>query len=126
MEKIDLGTFIHQVKRELIEAQRNDEVPFYSLEEVELEMDFIIDTSAEAKGKLFIVDVGGQVSKTKSHRIKLKLKPIGNIINDENASLSSNTEDSELSEKEESSGGRSFGMTGSKFVKVVYESDKIH
>jgi hypothetical protein len=124
MEKIELGTFIHQVKRELIEAQCKNETPFYELEEVELEMDFVIDTSVEAKGKLFIVDVGGQISKTKSHRIKLKLRPIGNT---KSAVSKDEKNDIDANKDLNSYGGGysdSFESRHDKYSGIVYSPDK--
>lgn len=81
--RIELGDFIHQVKQELVNAQRNDDKPFYTLEEVELEVSFVLGTSGRAKGSIFVVDIEGTANSTQTHKIKLRLKPIETVINNE-------------------------------------------
>jgi len=74
--KISLGDFIKDVKQELIEAQDTSGDPFYELEEVRLEVSFVLDTSARAGGKLFVVELGGETKAQQTHKVSLTLRPL--------------------------------------------------
>jgi len=74
--KIRLGEFIEDVKKELIEAQDTTGAPFLELEEVQLEVCFVLDASAKAGGKLFVVEIGGEAKTQQTHKVSLTLRPL--------------------------------------------------
>ncbi len=74
--KISLGDFIKDVKKELIEAQDTSGDPFYELEEVRLEVSFVLDASAKAGGKLLVVELGGETKAQQTHKVSLTLRPL--------------------------------------------------
>jgi|GEM_PF-1973972 len=74
--KISLKDFIHQVKDELIDAQDDSKTPFYELETVELEVAFALETKGGAKGKLVVLELGGETTAAQTHRVTLTLKPL--------------------------------------------------
>ncbi|WP_425265026.1 trypco2 family protein [Vibrio parahaemolyticus] len=49
---------------------------FFLMEEVELEVSFMLDAKAHGSAKLVVLDVGGNVQASQVHRVKLKLTPI--------------------------------------------------
>ena len=75
---ISLGNFIEQVKQELVEAQNNSDNPFYELNGVELEVAFTLEAKGSAKGKLVVVELGGETSSSQVHKVRLNLTPIKN------------------------------------------------
>jgi len=74
--QISLGDFIKDVKKELIEAQDTSGDPFFELEEVHLEVSFVLDTSAKAGGKLLVVELGGETKAQQTHKVSLTLRPL--------------------------------------------------
>ncbi len=72
---ISLKDFIEEVKSELKSAV-DEETPFFLMEEVELEVSFMLDAKAQGSAKLVVLDVGGNVQASQVHRVKLKLTPI--------------------------------------------------
>ena len=74
--KISISDFIHQVKRELIEAQGRSGEPFYSLSEVTLEISFVLEAKAGAGMKLYVLDLNGETKAEQTHKVSLKLHPI--------------------------------------------------
>ena len=84
---IQLGSFIKQVKKELIEAQDDTGEPFYALDSVELEVSFVLDTSGKATGKLLVVELEGESKATQTHKVTLSftpvVKPENNLLNDD-------------------------------------------
>lgn len=72
---IDLGAFIHQVKKELVDAQAPEE-GFMELTGVELEVHFGLDVSGKAGMKLWVVDIEGKAEATQLHKVKLQFRPL--------------------------------------------------
>ncbi len=72
---IELNPFVKQVKKELIAAQEKDSESSFALEEVELEVAFVVDVSAKAKTKLFVVDSEAQAGDLQIHRVRLRFTP---------------------------------------------------
>jgi len=73
---IQLGTFIHQVKKELVEAQNNEEEPFYALDSVDLEVSFVLETSGKGKSNLFVIALEGEAKASQTHKVILRLTPL--------------------------------------------------
>lgn len=74
--RISLGDFIHEVKKELVEAQDDSDQAFYELHEVQLEASFAVDVSAKAGVKLVVLGVGGESKAQQTHKVTLTLTPI--------------------------------------------------
>ncbi len=72
--KISIKDFIKDVKNELL-LSVDDVNPFFTLEEVELEVAFVLDAKAKASAKFLVVDIEGEAKATQTHRVKLKLTP---------------------------------------------------
>jgi hypothetical protein len=73
---ISIGDFIHQVKKELKEAQDKSGDAFYELREVNLEISFVLNASAESGLKLYVVDLKGGAKAEQTHKVSLKLVPL--------------------------------------------------
>lgn len=73
--KIPLGEFIGSVKKELKNAQSDDD-PFYELTDVELEVAFAMTSEAGGRFQAVVFDVGGKASETATHRVRLRLSPL--------------------------------------------------
>ncbi|SAK97102.1 hypothetical protein AWB75_07079 [Caballeronia catudaia] len=74
---ISIPDFIHQVKAELIEAQeRRSGDPFYALGEVTLEVSFAVDFDANAKMKLYVVELGTDAKAQQVHKVSMKFMPL--------------------------------------------------
>jgi len=74
--KISLKEFIHQVKKELVDAQEGIGDPFYELENVELEVSFAIDVKGESKLDLVVIELGAEANAQQLHKVTLSLKPL--------------------------------------------------
>jgi hypothetical protein len=74
--KISIGDFIHQVKKELVEAQDTSGEPFYELHDVELEITFALEAKGKAGMNLYVVELGGEATASQTHKVTLKMKPI--------------------------------------------------
>ena len=74
--RISLPDFIAQVKQELIEGQDKSGNPFLELEEVTLEANFVLDTSARAGAKLYVLEFGTEAKAQQSHKVVLKFLPV--------------------------------------------------
>ncbi len=74
--KTKIGDFIHQVKKELVAAQDASGQPFYELNEVQLEVSFVLEATGEAGFSLYVVEFGGQTKAAQTHKVTLKLKPL--------------------------------------------------
>jgi len=77
---ISIGDFIHQVKSELMDAQTATEDPFYRLEDVTLEVSFVLEAAGKAGFNLYVVELGGESKAAQTHKVTLKLRPIGNDV----------------------------------------------
>ena len=71
---ISLKDFIKEVKEDLKSAIDEKE-PFFVMEEVELEVSFVLNTEGSASAKLVVVDIGGQTKASQMHKVKIKLSP---------------------------------------------------
>jgi hypothetical protein len=74
-QQINLKDFIVSVKKELIAAQEKKENSSFQLDEVILEVSFAFDSTARGSGKFFVVEVGGEIKSTQTHKVTLKLSP---------------------------------------------------
>lgn len=75
---ISLKDFILGVKKELQEASsEGSKSPYLQLNQVELEAEFGLDTTASAEGGFkFLVKVAADVGATQLHRVKLIFSPL--------------------------------------------------
>jgi Trypsin-co-occurring domain 2 len=73
--RIDLGAFIQQIKKELVDAQAREE-GFMELTDVELEVHFVLDVSGTAGMKLWVLDIGGKAKASQLHKVKLQFRPL--------------------------------------------------
>ena len=71
---ISLGSFIQQVKEELVAAQDSSGHPFYELESVQLEVTFALEAGGGAKGNLVVLELGGKTKASQTHKAILTLK----------------------------------------------------
>ncbi|MGE0386198.1 MAG: trypco2 family protein [Gammaproteobacteria bacterium] len=74
--RIELGEFIMQVKAELMAANSKDSEPFYSLDAVELEVAFTMETTGKSKGRLVVLELEGEAKASQVHKVTLKLTPL--------------------------------------------------
>ncbi|MDP1996490.1 MAG: trypco2 family protein [Gallionella sp.] len=74
---ISIGDFIHQVKKELVAALDKPGDPFYELEEVNLEISFALEAGVGTKMNFYVVELGGDTTATQTHKVSLKLVPLG-------------------------------------------------
>ncbi len=72
---IELNPFVKQLKNVLIAAQEKDSESSFALEEVELAVAFVVDVSAKAKTKLFVVDSEAQTGGLQIHKVRLRFAP---------------------------------------------------
>ena len=72
----ELSQFVKQLKRELIAAQEKDSDPSFKLDEVELEVSFVIDGSGKAKPKLLVVDNLADTKALQVHKARLRFTPL--------------------------------------------------
>jgi hypothetical protein len=75
---ISIGDFVRQVRDEIQEAQKNTTDPFFKLAEVNLEISFALEAGAGSKMNLYVVELGADTTATQTHRVSLKLVPLGN------------------------------------------------
>ena len=73
--RMSLVSFIEEVKLELLQESKTE--PFFELDEVTLEVSFVLDATAKAGVKLYVVDVGGETKAQQTHKVSLKLFPLG-------------------------------------------------
>ena len=82
-EDIGLKEAVIALRQELLEAQQEaaGQNLKFKIDEIELELELV--TSKEGKGKggvkflVYNADLEGKLSKTRTHRLRLKLKPGG-------------------------------------------------
>lgn len=74
--KIELGQFIQEVKSDLQKGYDRDDDLFFSLENVTLEVSFVLEASGGGKGKLLVVDLEAAAKGTQAHKVTLDLKPL--------------------------------------------------
>jgi len=64
------------IKREIIEAQKDEKERMFSLKEVEVELGVVFEKEANAGVQLFVFKLGGKIKSEKTHKIRLKLQPL--------------------------------------------------
>lgn len=79
---ISIGDFIRQVKSELQEAQSQPRDAFFELEDVTLEISFVLDIEGGAKMNLYVVEIGGKSKAAQTHKVTLKFKPFDESTDD--------------------------------------------
>ncbi len=72
---IELDPFVKQLKKELIAAQEKDLESSFALEQIELEVAFVVDVSSKAKTRLFVVDGETEVENHQVHKARLRFVP---------------------------------------------------
>lgn len=71
---ISLKDFIKSVKEDLKSAL-DTKNPFFHMDEVELEVSFILDAEAQAGARFLVVDIGGKTKASQCHKVRMKLIP---------------------------------------------------
>ncbi|MGL6361881.1 trypco2 family protein [Aeromonas veronii] len=74
---ISLKDFIDDVKKELMDASESDP-PFFTMDEVELEVSFGINAKGKAGAKFVVFELGAETNASQMHKVKLKLTPYKN------------------------------------------------
>ncbi len=72
---IGLAELIEQVKQELL-SKRNTPTPFFSVDQVELELQVTIHKEGNAGIKIYVVEAGGKVSRDDVQKVKVTLTPL--------------------------------------------------
>ncbi|MCL4215204.1 MAG: hypothetical protein KJZ74_14965 [Gemmatimonadales bacterium] len=76
MASMELKDFIHKVRDEIKAAyEERPEKPILALTAVDLEISFSLSGKGGAKGKLLVVDLEGEVSTERTHKVTLHLVP---------------------------------------------------
>lgn len=111
--RISLKDFILNIKQELKEIQTHDiEKAFFELKEVNLEVSFALDASAEGSSKFIVIDLKGSTKATQTHKVSIKLDPIKRPIKKSNINTTEKTK-STVAEKKRTP---SVEFNGSPFV----------
>ncbi|TON64218.1 trypco2 family protein, partial [Vibrio parahaemolyticus] len=63
---ISLKEFIDDVKKELMEASESDS-PFFTMDEVELEVSFGLNAKGKAGGKFVVFELGAETNASQMH-----------------------------------------------------------
>ncbi len=73
MDKLSLEEFIYQVKRELLEAQKQHEgeQAYLELQRVELEVSVAASRTGSGKVNIYVAELGAEVAKELTHVVKL-------------------------------------------------------
>ena len=76
MASMELKEFIHKVRDEIRDAyDERPEKPLLFLGGVDIEIAFSLSGTGGAKGKLLVVDLEGEVSAERTHKVTLHLMP---------------------------------------------------
>jgi hypothetical protein len=73
---IGLGNMIERLKKDLLLEQPKAEPDIFSIDEVTIELNFVIDGSIESGFNLGVVTLGSQVSEERMQKITIKMTPI--------------------------------------------------
>jgi len=75
---IGLSELLPQIRRELLEAESQVEPGkgILKVENVELDLSFVTEKSAEGGIKLWVVNLGGKYDAQATHSVKLNLLPV--------------------------------------------------
>ena len=77
---IGLVEFIQAVKQELVRAQQSaGNNPLLKLDDVELEMSIVTTKEVSGGLKFWVIELGGKYDKEQTHKLTVKLAPMGNI-----------------------------------------------
>lgn len=83
MKQIELKDFIDQVRDELLKAhEKRSDNPTFEVTEVELEVSFTRSTEGNAKGKLLVLDLEGNVGVERAHKVTIRMKPQAKTADD--------------------------------------------
>ncbi len=74
--RIGLAEFLQTVRAELLKARDEAKEPILKLEDVELELSFVVTGTAKGGVNFWVVDLGGNYSKQQVHTVRLKLAPL--------------------------------------------------
>jgi hypothetical protein len=79
-QSIGLTELIEQVKRDLMSTAPNQEsdVPIFSVDAVELELQVTVKKDAKVGIKFYVVDLGGGASRDDIQKVKVSLSPLLN------------------------------------------------
>ncbi len=77
-QPVQLNALIHRVKRDLLtpQALTDDPVPLFAVEEVTVEVNFVVSGGANGKIDLQVVSAGAEVRKENVQKAVIKLKPL--------------------------------------------------
>ena len=75
---VKLNDLIHWVKMELLsdEALRNDSIPLFVIDEVTVEVNFVLSGKGEGGFDLLVVKAGAEVGEERVQKAIVKMKPI--------------------------------------------------
>lgn len=80
MNEIELSEVIVNLRKELLKAQvkgANEGLKF-KVEDIEVELQIATSKKGESDVKFWVVNFGGEIASSATHKIKLKLKPEDN------------------------------------------------
>lgn len=77
-KSIGLTELIQQVKQDLMSTALNQEseVPLFTVDAVELELQVTVKKDAKAGIKFYVVDIGGGASRDDVQKVKVSLSPL--------------------------------------------------
>ena len=119
-ENMSLGKFIKQVKEELISARDSTTDPFLELVDVDLEVAFALETKAGAKGKLVVLEMGGEAATSETHKVKLKLRPLKQVTEPQSLGETKSSSETTENEVKYEGGGGAGGFLKKHEIGVVY------
>lgn len=79
MNPASVSDLIYWVKKELLseEARKKDPVPLFSIEEVTVEVNFVVDTNVKAGVSILkVVDFGSEIGGQAVQKATIKMKPL--------------------------------------------------
>jgi hypothetical protein len=74
--KLGLRDLIYQLKRELLERDKNDPVPAFYVEGVELELTVAVEGKGGAGVNVYVVDLDSHIRKENTQTVKVKLQSL--------------------------------------------------
>jgi hypothetical protein len=73
---IGISDLIARLKTELLSKQNTDEPNLFSIDEITVEVNFVIDGNIESGFNLGVVTLGSEVSEERVQKITVKMSPI--------------------------------------------------
>lgn len=88
MKDIELYKMLKMLREELrtaeYEAEKEDEDLRFKMEDIEVEVNFIVSKKGAGKGKIkFLVyeaELGAEIASQTVHKVKFKMKPLGDVL----------------------------------------------